>query len=105
MSNLFGGSKSETTVTTPQNTVVNPTTNVYVGNEALNLDPIYRVVEANHAEQTHGLNQLSVYTILYLYSRLNNLMPTILNPSTQSILSCFMSTNPLDYSVFNERLK
>ncbi|OGW22906.1 MAG: hypothetical protein A2X55_07780 [Nitrospirae bacterium GWB2_47_37] len=46
MGNLFGGSKSETTVTTPQNTTVNPTTNVYVGNEALNLDPIYRVVEA-----------------------------------------------------------
>ncbi len=41
-----GGDETTTTVTTPQNTTVNPTTNVYVGNEALNLDPIYRVVEA-----------------------------------------------------------
>ena len=47
MGGIFGGgSKTETRVETPQSTVVNPTTNVYVGNEALNLDPIYRVVEA-----------------------------------------------------------
>jgi hypothetical protein len=47
---LFKKSSSSTQVTTPQNTTVSPTTNVatnvYVKNEALNLDPIYRAVEA-----------------------------------------------------------
>lgn len=47
MGGIFGGSsKTETRVETPQNTTVNPTTNVYVANEAQNLNPIYRVVEA-----------------------------------------------------------
>lgn len=47
MGGIFGGkSHTETRVETPQNTTVNPTTNVYVANEAINLDPIYRVVEA-----------------------------------------------------------
>lgn len=48
-----GGSKTTTTVTTPQNTTVNPTTQVFTTNEAIDLTPIQRVVEAITTQDLH----------------------------------------------------